>query len=150
MKKDTLKNGDLFVERYLNPEELERFGLETKLSISCGIMANDLVLKDRVKTIRVREEPGAKTYSVWFKSGGTIELVVNDKGELELIDSYGCDVSFAWNRVEIYSHQPNPNSPRYKGADPDYEGPVNSREMFFGVFQNAGPDVSDPEDDTLH
>lgn len=150
MSKNVSKNGDLFIERELDPEELAGFGLEAQVRFKGRLMASDVLLRDRVKTIRVREEPNGRTYSIWFKEGGTVELVVNDQDEVELIDSYGCDFSFTWNNIEFHSHKADPDSPRYRGADPNYKGPANSGEMFTKAFQQLSVDETSSDDETRH
>jgi hypothetical protein len=148
------KKIDLFVDRNMDPEGLEKLGLDTRLNMKCHLSLHELVLKDRVKTIRIRSMERKKIYSIWFKDGGTAELDVSDDGELQMVDTVGCDFWIGWGRIEFYSHKPDGRSERMRWGDSDYEGPVNSSELMLDAIKNGPsepvPD-NDPEDGgTLH
>ena len=140
------KKVDLFVEHELKPDELEKVGFDTRLNMKCHLSLRELLVKDRVKTIRVRALEGKKIYSVWFKDGGTAEIDVSDDGELQMVDSCGCDLWIGWGRIEFYSHKPGAGRDRMEWGDPDYEGPVNSSELMLDAIKN-GPSEPAPDND---
>lgn len=141
------KKADLFVGRELDPQELAKLRIDTKLGMKGRFSSHELLFNDRVKTVRVREQQHSSIYSLWFEEGGTAEIDISHEGELLMIDSCGCDFWIGWDRIEFYSHKPGDNE-RMAWGDPDYEGPINSSELMFEVLGEPPLNQEPPTDDS--
>lgn len=111
-------------------EVLEAADIDTLRSVDGRFYIGNITLCGDIERIVVQGSDRHKTYSVWWRNGaGTIEFDLKD-GQIALIDSYGCDFSYAEGHsygLHVCPH--TPGGERLNWGKPSGDGPKSSAEL---------------------